>query len=586
MFRSIRSRIAIPYVLLILITLLGLGLYLSNFVRQFHMNQLSEKQTNEALLVSDAFSLLFEQNAGVQTLDDETKHLASKLNARLTIVDADGVVVGESHGDRLTMENHGDRLEIQEAITGRVGHSIRYSRTTGYDTMYTAAPILTGEQIVGVARLAIPLQEIERNVNHLRWTIMGATLLATVMAVLLAVIIAEQTTLPLRDLSQAAHNLAEGKTDQIIKPLTNDEVGQLATAFRSKTRQLQAQMDALSMERVKLDSVLQHMTDAVLLVDSQGRIQLFNSAAERIFNVPVEAALGRSLAEALRHYQIVDLWRICLKTGETQESPIEYGPKRLSILGQATSLAHALPGNTMLIFQDQTRIRQLEIVRQEFISNISHELRTPLASLKALTETLQESALDDPPAARHFLSRMDTELDALTQMVAELLELSRIESGKLLLHFKSTPPHEIVKPVAERMKLQAERAGLVLETDCPEDLPQILADTPRLQQVLVNLLHNAIKYTPSGGRIQISVKKENQSVLFRIEDNGVGIREEDVPRIFERFYKADRARSGGGAGLGLAIARHLIEAHGGRIWAESREGQGSIFFFLLPSFED
>jgi two-component system, OmpR family, phosphate regulon sensor histidine kinase PhoR len=586
MFRSIRSRIAVPYVLLILITMLGLGLYLSNFVRQFHLSQLQGKQTNETLLVSDAFRLLFEQNTDPQQLNEETKRLALKLHARLTIVDAEGVVVGESHEDRLAMDNHRDRVEIQEAFTGIVGHSVRYSRTTGYDTMYTAAPIVSGEQIVGVVRLAIPLQEVERNVAHLQWTLMGATLFATMIAIILAIVIAEQATLPLRDLTQAARDLSEGKPTQIIKPMTNDEVGQLASAFKLKTRQLQTQMDALSKERIKLDSVLQHMTDAVMLIDSQGRIELFNSAAEQIFNIQAESVLGRSLAEGLRHYRIVELWRECLKTGETQEALIEYGPKRLSLLGQATSLAHALPGNTMLIFQDQTRIRQLEVVRQEFISNISHELRTPLASLKALTETLQESALDDPPAARRFLNLMDTEVDALAQLVSELLDLSRIESGKLLLHFQSTPPHEIVKPAVERMRLQAERAGLLLEMDCPENLPLILADKPRLQQVLVNLLHNAIKYTPSGGRIRISVNKENQSIRFRIEDNGVGIREEDLPRIFERFYKADRARSGGGAGLGLAIARHLIEAHGGRIWAESREGQGSVFSFLLPSFED
>ena len=227
-------------------------------------------------------------------------------------------------------------------------------------------------------------------------------------------------------------------------------------------------------------------------------------------------------------------------------------------------------------------MRRLETVRRDFITNISHELRTPLASIKALSETLQSGALEDPQAAEHFLERMDMEVDALTQIVAEILELTRIESGQAPLKIKSAKPCKLVRKAAKRLSEQAQRAGLSLETECPDNLPNIYADSSRLGQVLSNLLHNAIKFTPEGGQIVLKATQYEDVVEFSVQDNGIGIPADDVSRIFERFYKADHARAEEGTGLGLAIARHLVEAHGGRIWVESIEGRGSTFYFTVP----
>jgi two-component system phosphate regulon sensor histidine kinase PhoR len=245
-------------------------------------------------------------------------------------------------------------------------------------------------------------------------------------------------------------------------------------------------------------------------------------------------------------------------------------------------MSQAHLGNILILLQNITRLRQADTVRRDFISNISHELRTPLASLKALTETLQEGALDDPPAARRFLTRMETEVDALSPRVSELLELARIESGQVPLQLKAIRPIDILLPGVERLRLQAERGGLILEIDCPESLPLVLADQTRLEQVLVNLLHNAIKFTPSGGKLTLRAGEQADKLVFSVQDTGQGISEADLPRIFERFYKTDHARASGGTGLGLSIARHLVEAHGGKLWAESIEGQGSTFFFSVP----
>jgi two-component system phosphate regulon sensor histidine kinase PhoR len=333
------------------------------------------------------------------------------------------------------------------------------------------------------------------------------------------------------------------------------------------------------------------MTDGVLIVDEHGRVQLVNPTAERMFGIKASEVLGHSLAEVLRYHQFIELWQRCREVGELQETSLDLGFNRLSVQGVAIPLGESLPGHILLLFQDVTRLRQLETVRRDFVSNISHELRTPLASLKALTETLQESALDDPPAARRFLQRMETEVDSLSLMVSELIELVRIESGRVPLQLKPTSPLDILKSARERLVLQAERAGLTISLDCPADLPAIMADPPRIEQVVVNLLHNAIKFTPSGGQIHMAAKPGDvndmvKSVTFSVQDTGVGISTIDLPRIFERFYKADRARSGGGTGLGLAIARHTVEAHGGRIWAESIEGQGSTFAFSLPVYSN
>jgi two-component system phosphate regulon sensor histidine kinase PhoR len=247
------------------------------------------------------------------------------------------------------------------------------------------------------------------------------------------------------------------------------------------------------------------------------------------------------------------------------------------------------------VVQNLTRIRQLETIRRDFISNLSHELRTPLASLKALTETLQDGALTDPEAAPRFLGRIVTEVDALTQMAQELLDLSRIESGQVELERKPTAPEKLLNSAAERMRLQAERAGLSLNVECNPNLPKVHADAPRIEQVLVNLIHNAVKFTPPGGDVALAAdilpapipheigEAGKGAVRFAVRDSGVGIPADDLPRIFERFYRVDKARAGGGTGLGLSISKHLVESHGGRIWVESVEGEGSTFYFTLQN---
>jgi two-component system phosphate regulon sensor histidine kinase PhoR len=377
----------------------------------------------------------------------------------------------------------------------------------------------------------------------------------------------------------ALRNAAEESTSVLTLPANVDDLEYLSNAVKALVTSLNAQLSNVDSSRARLAAVLDQMTDAVLIASAEGRIQFANPAAEKLFG---KGLVERSVTETLRNYQLIQAWQRCQELDKIQIETAEIAGRRQFLQLIVMPDQHA-PGGSLLVLQDLTRIRKLETIRRDFISNISHELRTPLASLKALTETLQDGALADPEAAPRFIGRIATEVDALTQMAQELLDLSRIESGQVELERKLVAPERLLASAAERMRLQAERAGLSLNVECPPDLPQVHADGPRIEQVLVNLIHNAVKFTPPGGDVVLLAEAGEGLVRFAVRDSGVGIPSDDVPRIFERFYRVDKSRAGGGTGLGLSISRHLVESHGGQIWVESREGEGSTFYFTLPN---
>jgi two-component system, OmpR family, phosphate regulon sensor histidine kinase PhoR len=582
MFYSIRWRIGLPFILLILAVMLVLGIYVSNYVKNSYLSDLESNLRDKASLIGDSFNPQLGNGTNPQPIDTLAKHWSAIVNARVTIIGADGTVLGESQENRTKMDNHSNRPEILQARSNGWGSSTRFSDTVRYDMLYVAVRIKQADPTLGFVRLAIPLQRVQENIRHIQWTIILATLITSLLAALLAIWIASSTTRPLRELIRAADQMASGRLDNLLIPSTHDEIGNLTHSFNQMAAQLKMQIDASNAERGRIIAVLNTMNDGVIIVNAENNIQLINPAALTMFNIKETEALGRTLIEAVRQYQVDGLLEQCRKTEQTQSTIIEIPARQQYLQATATPLGKVLPGNTLLLFQNLTRLRRLETIRQDFISNISHELRTPLASLKALTETLQDGALEDPPAAKRFLERMETEVDAITQMVEELLELSRIESGRVPLKLIPTPSNWLLIKAVERLSLQAERAGLSIEIQCPDGLPKVLADPSRLEQVIVNLLHNAIKFTSSGGSIILSANIDEGNILFAVKDTGIGIPVEDLPRIFERFYKTDRARSSGGTGLGLAIARHLIEAHGGKIWAESSGENGSTFYFTVP----
>jgi len=376
-----------------------------------------------------------------------------------------------------------------------------------------------------------------------------------------------------RDLDAYASRVRGQNIDTEIKELEN-----LSSAVASVIATFNSQRATLEAERARLATVLEQMTDGVLIADAQAIVRFSNPAAGKLFQT--SNLVNRSLTEVIRNHQLVEAWRRCQQTRELQSESVEV-PARHQFL-QLVVIPDTQTSGSLLLVQDLTRLRRLETVRRDFVSNLSHELRTPLASLKALAETLQDGALDDPPAARRFIDQIQTEVDALTQMATELLELSRIESGRLSLDLAPAAACDLLDSASRRMQLQAGRAGLNLRVECADDLPRVKIDSQRLEQVLVNLIHNAVKFTRPGGEVVLSAELNNSRVRFAVRDSGIGIPADDIPRIFERFYRVDKSRTGGGTGLGLSIAKHIVEAHGGNIWAESVEGRGSVFYFSIP----
>ena len=361
-------------------------------------------------------------------------------------------------------------------------------------------------------------------------------------------------------------------------PIDVKDLENLSNAIASLQTTFNLQLSTLDSQTARLSTVLEQLTDGVLIADSHGQVQFANPAARKLFDT--KTPLNHSVAEVIRNHQLIETWRRCQQTREMQSESVEL-PMRRQFL-QLIAIPDSHEGGSLLLVQDLTRVRRLETVRRDFISNVSHELRTPLASLRALTETLQNGALSDPTAGPRFLGRISTEVDALTQMAQELLDLSRIESGQVELVLAPVSPKQLLLTAMDRMKMQAERAGLKLSLGCADDLPHVRADRARLEQVLVNLIHNAVKFTKPGGEISLEAGSVIGAIRCAVRDTGAGIPAESLSRIFERFYRVDASRTGSGTGLGLSISKHIIEAHGGKIWAESEEGRGSVFYFEIP----
>jgi two-component system phosphate regulon sensor histidine kinase PhoR len=600
LLHSLRWRIAVPYVALIVLTTLGSAWYASDQVREGRLSDIRNGLAAESRLTADLAAPLLASPVGAHTLDDQARAWALLLDSRVTIIGTDGLVLGESLVESPVESNHLYRPEVQQALTSGTGGIIRVSPTLGIEMVYAATAVRNAGGTLGVVRVAVPLERVQGEIDRIREVILLAGLAASLVAALAAIYIADRTTRPLLALRTLADEANRQESVAIPNRTGEDEVTQVSRRVREMAERLRQQVSTLTEEQGRLAAVLDHMADGVLITDVQGQVQLANPAAARLLGLDPGTSMGRSFVQVVRDHRLVELWRLSRVTGQDQIGEMD----RDGIYLRAVVSPHHVTGakGSLVVLQDLTQMRQLEVVRRDFVGNISHDLRTPLASLKALVDTLRDGAIDDPPAAHHFLDGMETEIDAMTQMVQELLELARIESGKAPLRLTVTSVEEIVAVPVRRLLPQAERAGLTMDLDLAlpaapvsggegKPLPPVLADVERARQVVVNLVHNAIKFTPAGGRIVVRASLSevtelggvlNREVVISVADTGVGIPAEDLPRIFERFYKADRARSSGGTGLGLSIAKHIVQAHRGRIWAESVEGKGSAFYFSLP----
>jgi len=592
---KIRWRTAFTYTLIIAILMGTLGLYLSRQVRRWYTTQVHSEWQALATRLADDEALVdavaaTNASTSERTVADVQQNLAmlveqraALLSARLTVIGADGRMLADSHLKSTALDvTVPIPTLIAEIQRGDMTEQL-YDELLSHEVLRLIRPLVVAGETVGYIRLSVPEAETLAAATTIRQWILPGTMLVALLIIGMMFFQAERAAYTLRRLTVVAEQITKGDLSARTLSLSGGEVGQFVRAFNRMADKLQRQMEKRAREKDRLHTVLHVMTDGVLLLNRHNSVRLLNDAAANILKTTPERALRRSFIQTVRDHRIVEVFRRCQASGQTETAVIERGEDNV-IRMVVTPFLRGKDRGHLVVLQDLTRLHQLQTARQDFVSNISHELRTPLASLRALVETLSDGALEDPDAAQRFLRHMEVEVDALTQMVQELLELSRIESGKVQLELSPVATAPFVAQSCERLQAQSNRADVALLVEVPETLPPVQIDVSRMQQVLTNLIHNAIKFTPVGGTIRVSACADSpEQVTIAVADTGVGIAYDDLTRIFERFYKADRARAGGGTGLGLAIAKHIVQAHGGRIWAESLPGKGSTFYFTIPT---
>lgn len=557
-----------------------LGAYLNNSARNYQLDNLRSQLENEARITAEASLPSFLSQDGEQTLSDIANRLGEQIDTRVTIIALDGTVLGDSEEDPANMENHAARPEIRDALNTGLGESTRFSITLKQKMMYVAVPILHQGEVLGIARVALPLTIVESLVHRITVSIVMTMAIAALLVVLAAWVIARITTRPIREIIAASKKIASGELEQKITIETGGEVAELAHSFNEMTSKLKELVDTISGDKARLETILNNMADGVIMTDIEGNILLANRAVKKLFQI--KDAVNKPLIEAVRDHEADELLKLCLQDKDVKDVQYESSTSKKFLRAIAVPITNYKPSGVLILFQDLTDIRNMQTTRRELIGNISHEFRTPLASIKAMVETLQDGAVDNRKAAKDFLTKIASEVDRLAQMVAELTELTRIETGKAELRLETVNLNQLIEEVIKQLSTQVERQQLSIKQELDSALPLVQADIERIRQVIVNLTHNAIKFTSPGGNITIASRSGDNSVTVEVTDTGVGISRGDLPHVFERFYKADRARSGGGTGMGLAIAKHVIEAHGGSIRVQSEEGKGSTFSFELP----
>ncbi len=574
-WRELRRLLWLPLLALWLVSHLGIGLYLLRAAGTFQQESFERQLILTARTVASTAFLTTEP--GATSFDG-----SSLAGTYAVILDSRGSILRQHPSVGVRFGSSAAWPDVQRAlIHGEITLIRDYSPLAGGSLLFCTVPALdTSGQIIGAVTVALPDAERAVNAgrNRLRLTWFG--LLAGSFLLAIAVLASYSAWLE----KQLHHLLGAIQEEAEAGRPISSALAPLWHAWTQALRRFQRVQESLETEIAQLRSALDNMTDGVMVIDRHGHILLMNPAGRHLLGIPAAETSG-SFAQVVRDYRIVELWQSLFAPPETRRetpAPIEILRDHHTLLVSGARIPFAGEDRALIMIQDVTQARRIEAVRRDFVNNVSHELRTPLASIKALVETLREGALEDPPAARHFLERIEIEVDTLIQMVQELLELARLESGRAVLNLQMVDLASVIMPAVDRLLPQAERAGLRVVLDIPSGLPSVRIDPSLFQQVITNLVHNAIKFTLAGGEIRVTAHASEKEITVAVSDTGIGIPKEDLLRIFERFYKADRSRAGGGTGLGLAIAKHVVLSHGGRIWAESQEGSGSTFYLTIP----
>ncbi len=586
---GLRARIALAALASTATALLAMMLMVGPALRERAIEENRETLVVKAALMAHVVHRALEGGESPGELDRIVDEAARESGgSRFTLVAPDGRVLADSAvsgGALASVENHLGRPEIQQALGAGRGTSIRRSSTVGDDLVYAAVTIRARDgHVLGYSRVARPLRGVERDVAQLRRSVGLALLAAFAITAILSVAVSSSVAGPLRAVMDSARRFAAGDLSARSVVGRRDEIGELARILNHSADQLQARLTEIARERARTGAILSAMEDGLLAVDHDGAVLLANDIL--VTSLGLRDFAGRHYLEVVRQRDVTALIEDVLRSGARREAEVAVAHARrvYALAGVPFPGLEGAPHGAVLTFHDVTERRRVDQVRRDFVANASHELRTPLTSIRGFVEALEDGALEEPPTAQRFLGKIRAHADRMAALVADLLELSRLEAGERPLDCVAVSAVEIAEEVALSLQPQAlERAVSVAIAD--EGAPPVVTDAEALRRILENLVENAIKYTRQGGQVQVSVRpRPGGSVAVEVADDGPGIAAEHLPRIFERFYRVDRARSRemGGTGLGLAIVRHLAETLGGRIAVESAPGQGTRFVLELP----
>ncbi|MFZ7102326.1 MAG: two-component system histidine kinase PnpS [Peptococcaceae bacterium] len=584
----IRNRLTVSYLILILVSMSILGVALLWPLQNYFIGHIKQELFNNTELVNNIV-YPYVVNENYQPIDQISKDLGRKIKTRITVIKNDGTVLGDSDYDINLMENHRNRAEINEALSGKKGSATRYSTTLDTDTMYVAMPLEQDGDVLAVIRLSLPLTEINKTLLNLKLILLTGIMLASSVAVILSLRLSSTITEPIEKINITANKISQGDLEQRIFLTTNDELGELAQAINDMTLALQQKIDEVTSAKQKLEAVLNHMVSGVIVISSKGKIQGINIEAERMFSTQEKKVLGKPYQGIIRNFGLQEIIEQVIEEGQvySHEFSVIY-PEKLTLKAYiAPVIQNGMIEQVVIVFHDITSLRQLERIKTDFVANASHELRTPVAAIKGFAETLLDGALEEPKLRERFITIIDKEADRLIRLINDLLDLSRLEAKGTEMVKEDTDIGQLLQDCTLGLSHKAEERNIELILDIAKNLPLITANKDMLMQAFINLIDNAIKYTNAGGKVEVSAAREDGGLIVKIKDSGIGIPKDDLPRIFERFYRVDKARSkdAGGTGLGLSIVKHIMEQHQGHVNVESEIGRGSVFYLTFPQAE-
>jgi len=585
---SFKSKLILSYILIILASFGLMAFFLDRHLEQNSLRDIRSSLIMQASLIENQIQAQKPKNEDIDYLDGLVKTLKPKIQCRLTIIDIKGNVLADSEKSRAeisSMENHLGRPEVKAAIDGNIGVDTHYSPTLKVDMLYVAVPIRSGDQTAGVLRLAMPLENIQKTLTAIRKIVLLGLLFALGLAAVLSYLLVSQITKPINRMMRICRRFAEGDFGRRINHNCSDELGELAVTLNKMAQDIEDKIKQTKEQNQKLTAVFNSMIEGVIVTDKATRIVSLNHTVEEMFGVCEKAAKGKLLLEAVRNSRLSEVISDVLENGRSASAEVNLvHPARKTLqINAAPIFSGNIVDGCLAVVHDITEIKRLETMRSDFVANVSHELKTPLTSIKGFAETLLEGALEDKEHNRSFLKIIHEHAERLNSLVNDLLSLSYFESTEMVLEKKNLDIRGLLDEVVLGFASQRKKKNIAINNELPSGLV-VKADRDRLGQVFTNLLDNAVKFGDENSSIKIYWQDTDGKIKVVVEDTGTGIPEKDIPRIFERFYRVDKARSRelGGTGLGLSIVKHIIEQHGGTVGVESIEGAGTKFWFTLP----